>query len=280
MTTTLRRIIGTVLTLTAIGGLVLSLYSLQYIWRLKPGMAESLTDLITLASDTLEATSAGLALTEESLSGVVDSLQALQSALTTTSQTISSTDPMLATAVEMLDEELPKTIRATQASLDSAQASARVIDSFLSVISRIPFINVNYDPEKPLNESLGEISESLDQFPAAFTDFSKSMNDARDDLEVLQADLEMMRAAIGQIESSLEESEGVIAQYQETVDSIQEHLARLEGDIPAWVNSAVWGATVFLVWMALTQIGLFTQGVDLLRITPVQTAGSSTETPT
>jgi hypothetical protein len=72
----------------------------------------------------------------------------------------------------------------------------------------------------------------------------------------------------------------VIAQYQETVDSIQEHLARLEGDIPAWFNGIVWGATVFLVWMALTQIGLFTQGLDLLRITPVQTAGSGTETTT
>ncbi len=272
MTTTLRRIIGTVLILTAIGGLVLSIYALQGLWRLKPGAIESLTNIITLASDTLEATSDGLALTEESLSGVVDSLQALQSALDTTASTIDSTDPMLATAIDMLDEKLPNTIRATQTSLESAQASAKVIDSFLGVISRIPFINVNYDPDKPLNESLGEIAESLDQFPAAFTRFSQSMGDSRDQLEVLQADLELMREAIGQIESSLEESKGVIEQYLETVATIQENLARLQENIPTWVDSVAWGATIFLVWMALAQIGLFTQGLELLRITKGQEA--------
>ena len=35
--------------------------------------------------------------------------------------------------------------------------------------------------------------------------------------------------------------------------------------IPAWIDGLVWAGTFFLVWMALAQIGLFAQGVDLLR---------------
>lgn len=272
MTSLFRRIIGLLLILTAIGGLVISLYGLLGVWRFKPVVTESLTNAVVLTNDTLEATSAGLSLTEESLSAVVDSMQALQDALITTSEALNSTEPIFETAVAMLDEELPNTIEATQSSLESAQASAEIIDSFLKVISRIPFINVNYNPEKPLHESLGDISNNLGEFPAAFTKFSDSMEDAQDQLQVLQVDLEMMSDAVGQIETSLSESEAVIEQYQETVDAIQAQLGRIDQNIPAWVSGVAWGATFFLVWMAFAQIGLFAQGLELFGSTSQQDA--------
>lgn len=260
----LQRTIGILLILTSIGGLAFSIFATVSVWRLKPKMTESLTNSVKLASDTLEATATGLAVIDESLSGAVNSMQALRSALDTTADTIQSTEPMLGTVIELMETGLPDTIRATQTSLDSAQSSAKIIDSVLNALKIFPFIS--YDPEKPLHESLTDISDKLGEFPASFLEISGSLDDSRSQLEVLQADLGMISAAISQIESSLEQSDSVLAQYQVSVETTLSQLDALEARIPTLIDSGVWAATLFLVWMAFAQIGLFTQGVELWNI--------------
>ena len=88
MSALLRRIIGLLLILTAIGGLVFSIYALSGMWRLKPTMTETLIDGVTLVSDTMEATSTGLVVLDETLRGALSSMQALQDALATVAETI------------------------------------------------------------------------------------------------------------------------------------------------------------------------------------------------
>jgi chromosome segregation ATPase len=242
---------------------VFSLLGISGVWRLKPTLTDGLTNSVALTSDTLEITSAGLAVIDDTLRGAVGSMQSLQSALVTTADALESTEPMISAVIDLVDEDLPETIRATQTSLDSAQQSAEIIDSVLEALSNLPF--VDYEPEKPLHESLDEISTRLGEFPDSFENISGSLDASRDQLQILKADLAMMKDAVGQIESSLDNSEHVLAQYQKSVDTALEKLAILEERIPVVVDGAVWIVTLFLIWLAFAQIGIFIQGVSLMK---------------
>ena len=268
MSNLLRRTIGILLILTAIGGLVISIIGIVGLWQLKPTLTSALTDGVTLASDTLKATSTGLVAIDDSLTGAVNSMQALQDALRTTGETIRSTDPMLATVTDLMNGGLPKTIRATQTSLDTAQESAKIIDTVLEALSIFPF--VTYDPEKPLHESLNEVSENLGEFPKSFSAIAQSLDNSRSQMEILQADLALMAEAIGQIEEGLDQSEATLDQYKRSVETVLTQLEAIEDGIPTFVDRVIWIGSIFLVWLALAQIGLFMQGLSYVNANQIQ----------
>lgn len=264
MSNAIRRMIGVLLVITALGGLFISFTGMIGLWRLKPTITSALVDGVNLASDTLEATSTGLIVIDDSLMGAVNSMQALQDALMTTGNTLSSTDPMLATVTDLMNEGLPNTIRSTQTSLDTAQESAKIIDSVMKALSIFPF--VQYDPAKPLHETLNDISGNLDEFPKSFSKIAESLDNSRSQMEILQADLVLMAEAIGQIEDGLDQSEAILDQYKRSVDTVLKQLAQIEEGIPTFVDRAIWVGSIFLIWLGLAQIGLFMQGLTYINI--------------
>ena len=93
------------------------------------------------------------------LSGSIDSL----------ANSIGTTQDALNSVTALVKQDLPKTIEAARTALASAQATARVVDNFLSGISRIQFLNINYNPDVPLDSSIGQISDSLSGLPPQLT---------------------------------------------------------------------------------------------------------------
>jgi len=265
-----RRIIGILLVIAAIGGLIFSVVGIAGVWRYKATAAESLATSIQILSSTLETTTAGLEVTQESLQGAVASLSALQGTLQTVAKTIQSTEPVIEEISTMMEEDLPNAITATQTSLQAAQSSAAVIDGVLMTISGIPFVgsSVNYNPEVPLADALGQVSESMEDLPNSFAEMEGSLSDTSHNLQILQVDFALMVDAVRQIEAAVAQYETVIDGYQTSVAQVQDQLDLLAKNIPAIVNTLSWGLTIFLVWMAIAQIGLFTQGMERLASRP------------
>ncbi|MFC1878830.1 hypothetical protein ACFLZW_02840 [Chloroflexota bacterium] len=257
------RLFGALLITAAIGGLALSIYGAVGVWRIRPKITQSLTESLDLVRTTLESTSEGLLITKESLKGAVASISALQDTLNTTTKTLQSTEPMVDTVVELLDEEMPQTIQATQSSLNTAQESASFIDSFLNTLSLIP--GVKYNPQVPLSAALEQVSLSLNDLPGSLAEMASSLEDTGDNLQIIQVDLALMADAVHQVEVSLAQSEAVIADYQEAVTTVQDRLDKSEAQLPKLLKNIALGLTLFFVWMAVAQIGLFTQGWEMLR---------------
>jgi len=253
---------GLLLILAAIVGLFFSIFGIVGVNRYKPVLTETLIENLDVINTTLEATADGLAATQSSLEAAVIAMGSLQNTVSTTAATIQSSEPMLDTLVQLMDEELPNTIRATQSSLQTAQESAQVIDSVLNAVSLLP--GISYNPQTPLHEALGDVSESVDDLPESFGNMKDSLKDARHNLQIIQVDLALMADTIRQIEVSLAESDAVLEQYQATVDSIQSQISKLQKNLPGFLDTAAIVIYVFLGWMAIAQIGLFTQGWELL----------------
>jgi hypothetical protein len=56
----------------------------------------------------------------------------------------------------------------------------------------------------------------------------------------------------------------VIGGYQASLDQVIAQLDALSASLPDIVRMVSFGLTAFLVWMAIAQLGLFTQGWELL----------------
>jgi len=262
----LSRIIGVLLIVAAVGGLIFSIFGVVTIWRYKSAAAQGLLNSVDLLQDTLQTSAQGLSVTQDSLDGAIASLSALQSTLDTTADTLATTEPVIESVSTMMDSNLPDTIAASQNSLKSAQASAKVIDGVLKTISSLPLIGsgVNYNPQTTLADSLGQISESLEGLPNSFVDMGEGLQDTAHNLQIMQVDFALMVDSVRQIEVSVTQYKEVVAGYQESIKQVQAQLDMLAENVPAAVNAAAWALTIFLVWMAIAQIGLFTQGLERL----------------
>jgi methyl-accepting chemotaxis protein len=267
----IRRFFGLLLIIATVIGLIFSLVGIFYVWKLQPTAANSLQTTLTLLSDTLEATSQGLIVTKDALKSSVDMVANMQSTLETTAKTIDSTDPMIDAIADLMEKQLPDTISATQKSLISAKESAGVIDQMLLTLSavNIPLMGplVNYNPDKPLAVSLGDVASSLDGLPESFVGLTENLRTTQSNVQTFQADLSVTAASVGAIKDSVAQYEMVVNQYQLSLCQVQMQIKTLADGIPAATRTGAVALTVFLIWMALAQIGLAAQGWEMFTVT-------------
>jgi hypothetical protein len=118
----------------------------------------------------METTVQALEVAQASLKSSIESVTSVENTLNATATTIETSGPMLDTLAGLMKDDLPTTISSTQTSLISAQESARIIDTVLRALTRIPFVsNDLYNPPVPLHIALGQVSTSLMGCPVVTT---------------------------------------------------------------------------------------------------------------
>lgn len=264
--TIIRRIIGVLLILAAIGGLIFSIVALSAIWNAQTAMTASLQNTLDLLGQTLSTTSQGLVITQQSLQNSVELIGNLQATVETTAEAIGSTNPMVDEIARLMKDDLPTTIRAVQTSLRTAQQSAAAIDTVLGALKGIPLIgsSIGYNPEVSLADALGDVAESLESLPDSFLAMQDDLKNTQSNLQTFEADLTVMADSVGQIQSSVAQYDQVIGGYQASLDQVLAQIEALSANLPNIVRTVSIGLTAFLVWMAIAQLGLFTQGWELL----------------
>lgn len=259
------RVVGYVLTIAAIIGLVLSLVGIAAVWWVKRPLTENVMSMIGLTDRTLKATSDALLVTKESLTEAMVDVISMKDTLEATSRAIHATNPMLDSLSNLLSKDIPDAIDATQTSLATAQSSAQVIENFLKSVSSLPLIPIQpYNPPVPLHESLKRVSESLDALPQSLEDMDESLNGSRGNLILIEAEFRIMSRNIQQMNASLLDAQAVIISYQNVVSDLQQRIDRLSTIAPRWINNLAWFTTFLLVLIAIAQLGLLVQGLQLV----------------
>lgn len=257
------RTFGVLLILAAITGFVFSISGLVTVIRAKPTLVRNITDSIDLIIVTLDTTAEGLEITQQSLETSVESVRSLQVTIQSTTKAIDSTLPLMDSVAIMLKEDLPRTISAVQTSLSTAQQSAKIIDTVLRALT---FLNRNaYNPAVPLDRALSQISASMNDLPETFANMEANLQQTSSQIETIKAELELISVNIDDIEASLERYADVVEAYLVSVAEIESKLFVFKSSISSIVDRAIIGAIIFLIWMAIAQIGLLTQGWELLK---------------
>ena len=259
------RITGLALILAAFLGLLFSLAGLIFLGNISTRVTSSLTDSLDSLSQALTITQNGLDVADTALAEADTALISMNGTLDGVNQSLRGMKPTLDALRTLLGTELPDTIEATQDSLASAQTSAMNIDSVLTSLSRIPFLgSLVYNPEVPLNETLGGISDSLDPIPASLRSAKLGLDTAKTNLETMNTDLDEVAKSTDAISASTADAKRVIGEYKTLITGIQTRVDKIQTNLPGQLRLATLAVAVFFIWLALAQIGLYTQGMDIL----------------
>ena len=245
MKPTFSRITGLALVIAAVMGLVLSLAGLILLEGFASRISTNLLSTLEYLDRALAITSDGLETAESSLLAADSALDSLVSTLDGVNESLQGMDPTLTALSTLLGKDLPETIKATQDSLDSAQTSAKNIDNVLTSLSRIPFLGtLVYNPDVPLNETLGEISDSLDAIPRSLRDAKSGLDTADKNLATITSDLDNVTQSTDQIGLSIADALLVMDEYQTLVADMQKRTKDFRQELPGQLRLATLAAAL------------------------------------
>ena len=248
--------------------LLLSLFFIIQIWRLRQPVTTKLQSGVTQTSAILRTTSEGLDVIELVVNNVYSSTLYLDDTTNALADTLDSTDSFIDSAGQFVGEDLINTITNTQRTLESAKSSALVIDNIMSTLSRIPLLGINYNPSQALNTALGKVSESLDPFQGSLKNFQTSLEATRANMQVFNDQLVNLDKNIKSINNNLDSSRKVIDKYQSQVKTLQTWMDEADTSLPKWVRMACWILTLIILWLVLIQAAILAQAFNRLISTP------------
>lgn len=81
----------------------------------------------------------------------------------------------------------------------------------------------------------------------------------------LVADVETMTANLNEVTTSLVDAQEVVDSYQIAVNNAIIQLEAIQLNGPTWITIFTIVLTIMLVWLAVAQVGLLLQGIELVR---------------
>lgn len=257
------RIIGIIMVVTATLGIVISLAGLVWVWSKKGPLTDDLISKLDMASSSLDTTAKGLDIADQSLKTSSSSVVALETAFNTLSESIQETQPMVDSLSSLLGEDLPATIETTQTSLEAAQSSAEIIDNVLGSVTSLPFYpGTRYNPPVPLHIALAQVSASLDSLPADFSTMQKSLVETNNNFGLIKSEINVMTRNIKDIHTSLVNAQDVVSEYQVIVEQMQAGVNNTRKTLPGRITTWAWILSIVLIWIAISQVVLFAQGLE------------------
>lgn len=262
----LARLIGITLILGAILGLVFSIAGLVVVSRVEYQVTNRTLAGLNLLDRALVATADGLSVADESLREAEDTVASLETTTLGMSQTISDTIPLVDSVANLVGEDLPDSIGAAQTALAAAESSAQVVDDTLALLAALALLGgVEYAPPVPLHTSIAQVSDSLDSLPASFSEMQIGLDTTANNLARIETDIAGIADNIGQTDASLADARSVVAQYQAVVADLQAEVVTIREGLPRWLRLLRWGISLTLVWLGIAQLGLLSQGLEIIR---------------
>jgi len=261
----MKRITGIVLIIIAALSLLVSLFGLIQIWTIRQPLADAAVVGIDLFAETLDTTSDALRVVSDSLQSASDTVTTVERTTLSVAETMSTTRTTVGSFANLMGKDLPTSIDATRTALKSAQSSAVVVDNVLTMLSRVPLINIQYNPDVPLNVALGNVAKSLDNLPPTFSTIERDLNITGDSLDQVVTSLNELPKTTQQMQRNIADAQKVVARYQSEVDGLQKLIKPIKSSL-AKVLMAVELASAFLVfWLGVTQVQVLLKGLELLR---------------
>ena len=259
----MKQIIGIVLIAIAAISLLISGWGLVQIWAMRQPVADAAVAGVDLLTETLDTTSDALKVTSESLQSADDTVTMIERTSLSVAQTMSTTRTTVGTFANLMGKDLPTSIGVTRATLKSAQSSAVVVDNVLTTLSRIPLINIQYNPAVPLSVALGNVASSLDNLPPTFSAIERNLNTTGDSLDQVVTNLNEFPKTTQQVQRNITDAQKVVARYQSEVDGLQRLIKPIKPSLAMALTAITVGLTFLVFWLGVLQMQVLLKGLEL-----------------
>ncbi len=261
----MKRIIGIVLIVIAVISLLISGWGLIQIWTMRQPVAEAAIAGVDLFTEMLDTTSDALKVTSESLQSAGDTVTMIERTALSVAQTMSTTRTTVGSFANLMGKDLPTSIDATRTALKSAQSSAVVVDNVLTTLSRVPLINVRYNPDVPLNVALGNVGSSLDNLPPTFSAIESNLNTIGTSLDQVVTNLNELPKTTQQVQRNIADAQKVVTRYQRQVDGLQKLIKPIQSSLAMALTAITLGLTFLISWLGVVQVQVLLKGLELFR---------------
>ena len=237
---------------------VLSLIGIITVWRYK----QPLTDASSARLDELD-TELGRAQTalqnaQVELERALRFVDSAEEALENFSEQAAVAREFLDTVTEVLDETIKPSLTTSRDKIDEAQQTMDDLRASIEALNRIPFVNLTVPDDGILNSFVG-IIDSLEGEVVRVDEIADQASTFMNDTSYL------MGGDLSETRDNIQDMQAVIGDYEVRIGVWREQVATLQADLPGWIHrTAIW-LTVFLVWFALSQVGLILHGLEAYR---------------
>jgi uncharacterized phage infection (PIP) family protein YhgE len=271
----LRRIIGLIMLLIGILGIVLSVMITRSVRQMMDNIGRGIDETLVRTSETLDTFSETLALTKTTVGQVETSLVTVEETADNLGQTISQTRPLLEQISAVTSEDVPEGIEQFQAGIPDMAQAAGAIDTTLRTLNDFRIdtevlgfpiqydLGIDYDPERPFDETVNSIGSSLEDIPPRLRSLQIYINVADDNLDEASRNLFEISDNLAEINSSVGDFEPLLDEYAQSVTETNDLLRQARTSTARQVVSIKNTLTLIFVWFGLTQIAPIYLGLEL-----------------
>ena len=273
-----RKIIGITFIVAAIIGLIFSIAGIALVWGVKAPLTANLVNAIDLIDTTLDATSSGLAVVNDTLTRTISEFNTLENTVQTASKGGDDSGPLVESVSGLLSGNIPQAIEATQTGLTTLQDAAGTLESTLQLLTSIPFLPIEkYAPEVSFTTALEDVSQSLDAIPESLAEMEETLNSTQGNLVKLAAQIRIISRGISDLKADLYEIQLVLEQYQDVISTVQEKVDAFRTNMYTIIAVTTWVFTIIFIWLGIAQIGLLTQGIERVNWPPTKQTAEGEE---
>ncbi len=250
----LKRVFGILLVIVAVASLIISAVGVISLWSLRPAITTALEDTFQLINETAATTQKALSVADQALQDATSTITVLSGSIASLSNSIGGAQGALTSVTQLVKSDLPDTIGKAQTALASAASTAKVVDNFLSGISRISFLNINYNPEVPLDQAITNIGDSLNNLPGALTKIGSDLDNVNGSLPAIEKAVNGLGTTIGGITTTLNKAQVVIKEYAAQLDRATVAVQQISDGVPTYVTLFIAVLTFIMLWIVAVQL--------------------------
>jgi uncharacterized protein YoxC len=252
---TFSRIMGTIMVPAGWAGIALFLVfmlivplGVNIVFNQAGSTARESAALLSNISGALDSTSNAL----ESAGGIV---QNTSNTIDRITESLTLAVPFLRSTGELVGENAPKTIEATNNALKSAESGARAIDGVMKALSTVSFLTgIQYNPERSLSESIKDTSDSLEPLPGQLRDIQDMLSGFATTIEETQPDFEDTDSELETVGKNLTDMSTSLSEAAENLRHLSDLLIQFAELLTVWKWAAVVMIEFSILWLIFGQI--------------------------
>ena len=207
-----RRNVGHTMIGVAAIGVVVALTGSVVGWQLIGSLDDSSRQTLDVTIETIDSIEASLDLAAGVITATTESVDAAATSLDALDESFESATGVIG-EIDDLTEVVGPALTDAGTTLRQLEGVGTGIDDILDDLSTIPF-GPDYDPERGLGETIGDLATEIEALPAEFEQTSEDLDDFETDLADLQTEVSTLATAVGDVSAELDGSDDVIAAYR------------------------------------------------------------------
>jgi len=232
---------------------IISLGGLIGIWVYNQPLTERALSLVETTSQDLEGAAMAIELSRAELISAQAQIDLLQAILETLGLNAQEDLNRLADIVGKVENTLTPMLDSVAGAISTLRETLLDIRDTIERINELPLVNIQIPGIEGIEqgaESLQNLQDQIEEGGGKIEQLSQTTQDTVDSLTTGFAELE---SSIGILLETLDE-------YGQKIESAQEQLSYLDANLANWIDLASGALTVILVWLAISQVGLFILG--------------------